>query len=72
MCTRRTTVSPWHRWEMQDNADLEDEERVLVEKLRAEFFPRGNDDDEEAPGASQTQTESPAEEAEPTGENILR
>ena len=62
---------------MQDDADLEDEERVLVEKLRAEFFPcdcgpRGNDDEEEAPGASQTQTESPAEEAEPTGENILR
>ncbi|CAL8329958.1 unnamed protein product [Arctogadus glacialis] len=73
----RRRESKGTRWEMQDDADLEDEERVLVEKLRAEFFPcdcgpRGNDDDEEAPGASPTQRESPAEEAEPTGENILR
>ena len=65
---------------MQEDADLEDEEKVLVEKLRAEFFPgdggpRGEEEEEEeeeAPGASQTQTESPAEDAKPPGEDIPR
>ncbi|CAL8346834.1 unnamed protein product [Lota lota] len=65
-----------NRWEMQDDAALEDEERVLVEKLKAVFYlcdcaPRGNDD-EDAPRASQTQTESPLEDAKPPGEKIPR
>ncbi|XP_071783596.2 uncharacterized protein KIAA0825 homolog [Centroberyx gerrardi] len=62
-----------NRWEMQDGAALEDEEKALVEELwKAYFVSRSSPGPQDTPGAAEAQAERTQEETQPSDKSAAQ